>query len=130
MQPLDSAAERRKRILLVEDDAAVRRSLQLALAGDGYDVRAYGGSTGLTKDAEALQASCLVADLILDEAHAIDLLDDLRAAGWSGPAILISGHLDDQWRSQALRAGFDAVLEKPVSGVPLLKEIHRLIGTP
>lgn len=125
----DSAPERRKRILLVEDDAAVRRSLQLALAGEGYDVRAYGGSKGLSKDIEAMQASCLVADLILDGAHAIDLLDDMRTAGWLGPAILISGRLDDRWRSEALRAGFDAVLEKPVSGTPLLKEIHRLIGT-
>lgn len=129
MDPFDSATPHRKRVLLVEDDAAVRRSLQLALAGEGYDVRAYGASKGLTKDVEAMQASCLVADLMLDEAHAIDLLDDLRAAGWTGPAILISGYLDDRWRSEALRAGFAAVLEKPVSGAPVLKEIHRLIGT-
>lgn len=129
MVQLGSEADRPKRILLVEDDAAVRRSLQLVLAGDGYDVRAYGGAKGLTKDAEAMLASCLVADLILHDSDAIDLLDKMREAGWKGPAILISGYLDDQWRSQAHRAGFDAVLEKPVSGGPLLKEIRRLIGT-
>lgn len=120
--------QHRKRILLVEDDAAVRRSLQLVLAGDGYDVRAYGCVKGLTRDIEAMQASCLVADLILQESDAIGLLGDMRAAGWIGPAVLISGHLDDRWRREAIRAGFDSVLEKPVSGAPLLKEIHRLIG--
>jgi len=119
----------RKRILLVEDDAAVRRSLQLVLVGEGYDVRAYGGSKGLSKDVEALQAACLVADLVLPESHAIDLLGDMRAAGWTGPAVLISGYLNDEWKNKALRAGFDAVLEKPIAGAPLIKEIHRLIGT-
>ena len=128
MEQLNPAADPRKRILLVEDDAAVRRSLQLVLAGEGYDVRAYCAAQGLTTDIEAMQASCLVADLVLDETHAIDLLDDMRAAGWTGPAVLISGYLNDRWRSEALRAGFDAVLEKPISGAPLLKEIRRLIG--
>ena len=128
MEHVGLSAERRKRILLVEDDPAVRRSLHLVLAGNGYDVRAYGRGEGLTKDVEAMQASCLVADLILEESDAIDLLDDMRMAGWTGPAVLISGHLNQQWRSEAGRAGFDAVLEKPISGVPLLREIHRLIG--
>jgi FixJ family two-component response regulator len=128
MQQLGSEMEDRKRILLVEDDAAVRRSLQLVLAGAGYDVRAYGLPTGLAKDSEAMQSSCLVADLILDDGDAIGLLNEMRAEGWAGPAVLISGRLNDKWRSEALRAGFDAVLEKPISGAPLLKEINRLIG--
>lgn len=128
MGETSSSAERRKRILLVEDDAAVRRSLQLLLAGDGYDVRAYGGAKGLTADAEAMQACCLVADLILHDEDAIDLLGQMHGAGWKGPALLISGHLNDQWRSEAHRAGFQAVLDKPIFGGALLKEVHRLIG--
>jgi DNA-binding response OmpR family regulator len=129
MNQSSSASGHRKRILLVEDDAAVRRSLQLVLAGDGYDVRAYGAAQGLAKDTEAMRASCIIADLLLQESDAIDLLGQMRKAGWKGSALLISGHLNDQWRSQALNAGFDAVLEKPISGAPLLKEVRRLIGT-
>jgi two-component system response regulator FixJ len=129
MNQSSSAPGHRKRILLVEDDAAVRRSLQLVLAGDGYEVRAYGAGQGLAKDTEAMQAACIIADLMLQESDAIDLLGQMRRAGWKGSALLISGHLDDQWRSQALNAGFDAVLEKPISGAPLLKEVRRLIGT-
>lgn len=129
MEQFSSALHRRKRILLVEDDAAVRRSLQLVLAGEGFDVRAYGDARDLAKDAEAMEASCLVADLILQGTDAIDLLSEMRAAGWTGSTILISGNLNGRWRSEADRVGFDAVLEKPVSGGPLLKEIHRLLGT-
>lgn len=129
MQQLSPQADARKRILLVEDDAAVRRSLQLILAGAGYDVRAYGFPRGLASDSEAMQSACLVADLVLDDEDAIGLLDEMRSEGWTGPAVLISGYLNDKWRSEALRAGFDAVLEKPISGAPLLKEIQRLIGT-
>jgi FixJ family two-component response regulator len=129
MEQVDLATEPRKRILLVEDDAAVRRSLQLTLSAAGYDVRAYAGPRGLAADAEAMQASCLVADLVLDGSDAIRLLSELRAAGWSEPAVLISGFLNEQRRTDATKAGFGAVLEKPVFGAPLLKEIHRLIGT-
>ncbi len=120
----------RPRILLVEDDDAVRRSLQLLLVSQGYDVRAYRTGNGLASDPEALMAVCLVADLIMSESDALQLLHDLRGAGWRGPAILISGHLTDEWATQAKAAGYDAVLPKPIGETILVGWIARLLGPP
>ncbi len=122
-----SALPARPRILLVEDDDAVRRSLQLLLVSRGYDVRAYRSGHGLAEDPEALMAVCLVADLIMPESDALQLLHDLRGAGWHGPAILISGHLTDEWASQAKAAGYDAVLPKPLGETMLVGWIGRLL---
>jgi two-component system, LuxR family, response regulator FixJ len=118
----------RTRILLVEDDAAVRRALQLLLTGEGYDVRSYGSGTGLARDPEALAAACLVADLMIPERDAVELLQDLRGAGWAGKAILVSGFLTSERTSRAYDAGYDRVLAKPLREAVLTNEIANLLG--
>ncbi|WP_206185962.1 response regulator [Sphingosinicella sp. BN140058] len=115
-------------MLLVEDDSAVRRALQLMLQGQGYDVRSYRSGLGLAKDAEALQAFCLVADLCMPEKNALELLRDLRGAGWGGGAILISGHLNDSDRIQAREEGYDVVLAKPLQENVLKRAVAGLVA--
>jgi FixJ family two-component response regulator len=118
----------RARILLVEDDSAVRRSLHLLLSGERYDVRAYRSAVGLAQDPEVLRAACLIADLMMPEKDAVQLLGELRAAGWSGPAILISGHLDDHRTAAAEQAGFAMILSKPIAANLLKKSVAQLIA--
>jgi FixJ family two-component response regulator len=129
MEMLASAAATRirRRILLVEDDAAVRRSLQLLLTGAGYDVRSYARPAGLAADPEALRTECLVADLVIPDGDGFVLLQDLRAGGWKGAAILISGYLTDESKARAYAQGFDAVFEKPLVESSLTACIERLL---
>lgn len=117
----------RPRVLLVEDDDAVRRSLQLLLVGQGYDVRAYSSGGGLDRDPEALAADCMVADLITPDGNAVSLLGDLRGAGWQGPAVLISGHLTNEWAERALAHGYAAAFAKPIGSAVLVKCLARLM---
>lgn len=117
----------RPRVLLVEDDAAVRRSLQLLLLGHGYDVRAYPSGAGLAQDPEALRAACLIADLVIQDGNAVTLLSELRDAGWKGPAILISGHLTNEWTERALAHGYAAAFAKPIGDAVLTKCLARLM---
>lgn len=120
----------RPRVLLVEDDDAVRRALQLLLVARGYDVRAYRSGEGLATDAEALRATCLVADLVIPGGDALSLLADLKAAGWSGAAILVSGHLTDDLAARALDQGYDLVLPKPIGEYRLVNSIAQLLAEP
>lgn len=120
----------RPRVLLVEDDPAVRRALQLLLIGEGYDVRAYRSAIGLADDPEALRAACLVADLMMPEKDALQLLQDLRTAGWTGPAILISGHLNEARVAKAHSEGFQVALPKPIGENMLTRSVAQLIGRP
>ena len=126
--PAVATSEARPRVLLVEDDAAVRRSMQLLLRGQGYDVRAYGSAIGLAQDPEALQAECLVADFTMPGKNAVELLDELRGAGWRGGAILISGELDPQRAFQARQSGYEVVLAKPIAERALKCSIAAMIG--
>lgn len=127
MPPPTAGSPERPRVLLVEDDAAVRRSLQILLSGHGYDVRAYPSGAGLARDPEALRAACLVADLVIPDGNAVTLLGELRDAGWNGPAILISGHLTNEWTERALAHGYAAAFAKPIGDAVLTKCLARLI---
>lgn len=115
-------------VLLVEDDDAVRRSLQLLLRSHGYEVRAFASAVGLGQDAKAQRADCLIADLIMPQTDAMQLLAELRANGWSGRSILISGFLDAGWEAKARGAGYDAVLAKPISDSVLVRTVAELVG--
>ena len=123
-----SSVVKRPRVLLVEDDPAVRRSTQLLLSSEGYDVRSYASGVGLSRDPEALKAACLVADLLMPHGDGVDLLMELRGEGWSGPAILISGHLTDEWTKRAMEQGYSAALAKPVPDGVLKSWIARALS--
>jgi CheY-like chemotaxis protein len=127
MNVLQHAIPDRRRVLLVEDDAAVRRSLQLLLRAKGYDVRAYSSPLGLSGDAEALRADCLVADLMMPDKDAFDLLAELRAVKWTGPALLISGYLTPEREAKAHAAGFRIVLSKPLADQTIAVAVGRLL---
>lgn len=114
-------------VLLVDDDDAVRRSLQLLLQSRGYAVRAYPYAVGLASDPAALECCCLLADLMMPQTDAVELLTELRATGWDGKAILMSGFLDDQREALARLAGYEVILPKPISQSVLLRTVEELL---
>jgi FixJ family two-component response regulator len=119
--------KQKPRVLLVEDDPAVRRSLQLLVQANGYDVRAYARGATLLADVTALDAACLVADYRMTEYDGIQTLVQLRAKGWDGPAILITGFPSPGVTNCAKSAGFDAILEKPLRQHLLVRTIEHLL---
>ncbi|HTM97012.1 MAG TPA: response regulator [Croceibacterium sp.] len=123
-------SETQSRILLVEDDDAVRRSIQLLLHSHGFEVRAYPSAFDLAKDPAALRCACLVADLVMPDTDAVQLLAELRKAGWAGRSILISGYLGSERDADVRAAGFDMVLAKPISDSVLVRAVAEVIGGP
>ncbi|WP_454887560.1 response regulator [Sphingomonas oryzagri] len=117
----------RPRILLAEDDAAVRRSLQLLLQARGYDVRAHASGKTLLEDPLGTEAACLVADLQLDEVDGFEILSRLRSRGWQGPAVLITAYPTPDLEERAASRGFGAVIEKPFREGALGDTIARLL---
>lgn len=109
--PIDRS---RQRILLLDDDQAVRRALHLMLRAHGYDVRSHESAALLLADRAVAGAAFLIADYRLSEKDGIEVLRALRAAGWQGRAVLITGDATAALRAAALAAGYAAVLEKPL----------------
>lgn len=121
-------ADRRQRILIVENDPAVRRSTQMLLQGHGFDVKAYATGEHLLVEAARQPPDCLVADYLLDGADGIALLRTLRAQGWDGPAVLISAFASPAMTEEATKAGFARVFEKPLREGALVQCVTRLTG--
>lgn len=118
----------RPRILLVEDDVGVRRSIQLLLHAHGYEVRAYALGAAVLADATAEDAAALIADYRMADIDGVAILSVLRSRGWNAPAILITAHLSPQVARFADEAGFTRILEKPLRERELTGTLKRLLG--
>lgn len=112
-----NTADRRvspRRALLLEDDDAVRRSLQLLLHWQGYDVRSFATAEELLASADISAADVLVADYRLPDRDGCDVRRQLRQQGWEGRSVLITGFFDTDLIADAVACGYDVVLEKPL----------------
>lgn len=118
--PIDRS---RQRILLLDDDQGVRRALHLMLHAHGYDVRSHESAALLLADSAVAGAAFLIADYRLSENDGIEVLRALRAAGWQGHAVLITGVVTAALRAAALAAGYAAVLEKPLQPHDVLRAL-------
>jgi len=123
-------ADERPRILLVEDDPGVRRSLQLLLQARGYDVRAHAIGATLLADPAVETAVCLIADYRLTGLDGVEVLQALRARGWLGPAILITAFGSPSLTARAAAAGYASVVEKPMRDKILVATLTRLVARP
>lgn len=118
----------RPRVLLVEDESSVRRSIQLMLQANGYDVRAFASGALALADPAAVQAACLVTEYRMADMDGVELLRRLRSAGWRRPAILITAYRAETFETGEDAARFDAVLEKPLLPHRLLSSVDRATG--
>ncbi|MEL6258070.1 MAG: response regulator [Pseudomonadota bacterium] len=116
---MDAQIERPpKRVALIDDSLAVRRSLSLLLRANGFDVIAF------EKAEDAIECRPDVDRVLIDYrlpgTDGIALLRTLRNLGVNAPAILISGVIAPRIDELAKRAGFASFLRKPMNRADLL----------
>lgn len=106
------------RILLIEDDASIRRFVRLALEDEGWQVfEADTAKRGLI-EAASRQPDAVVLDLGLPDADGKSVITELR--GWSQlPVLVLSAREREEEKVAALDAGADDYLIKPF-GIPEL----------
>jgi DNA-binding response OmpR family regulator len=117
----------RKRILVVEDDAAIRRGLVDALSFAGYAAReASEGAAGL---AAALDSDCdlLLLDLVLPDRDGLAILREIRARRSPLPVIVLTARGAEDDRVQGLDLGADDYVVKPFSIKELLARIEAVL---
>ena len=116
------------RVALVDDDAAVRSSLRLLLAGRGYDVDVFAGGQAALDANLSSDHFCLLADYLMPDIDGLSLLGKLRKQGWAGPALLITGHFDSSLNKRAAAAGYSTVFEKPLHSERLIDAVAKFAG--
>ncbi len=116
-----------KRILVVEDDPAIRRGLIDALSFAGYATReASEGAGGLTA---ALESDCdlLLLDLVLPGTDGLAVLRELRALRRPLPVIILTARGSEDDRVRGLALGADDYVVKPFSIKELLARIEAVL---
>ncbi len=120
------------RLVLLEDNDAVRAATELFLTLEGYETH----SAASIGDAEELLANLKPGDLLISDYHlnsaltGFDVLQQVRAQHqWEVPAILLSGDLQSMMRVVKTSVTRCRFLSKPVDTHALLAAISELSGT-
>ena len=114
----------RKHILVVDDEPQITRVLRTALTGTGYEVRtADDGHTGL-RVAREWQPDLVITDVSMPNMSGIELCRQLRAES-ALPIIVLSVKGEEQTKVEALDAGADDYVTKPIGMDELLARVRR-----
>src|SRR5262245_17601945 len=100
------------RLVIVDDDRALRAALTFSLGLDGFQVEACGSGEALLAH-ELPERGCLVIDQRLPGISGLDALRALRARGVALPALLITTDPNRRLRAAAAEAGA-SIVEKPL----------------
>jgi two-component system, OmpR family, KDP operon response regulator KdpE len=114
----------KKRILVVDDEPQITRVLRTALTGSGYEVRtADDGHSGL-RVAREWQPDLVISDVSMPNMNGIELCRQLRAES-TLPVIVLSVKGEEKTKVEALDAGADDYVTKPIGMDELLARVRR-----
>lgn len=116
------------RILLVEDDASLRSLLTEELEVDGYCVEPTGSFEEAIAAAMTRRPALVVSDLRLPDQDGLAILRRLQAEGIAVPFIVITAFGTVDQAVEALKAGADDFLTKPLSVDHLRLKVKRLLA--
>ena len=116
----------KQRILLVEDEGTLRKTLKLSLEEQGYEVTtAADGYDGLQK-ARTKMFDLLLVDLMLPGLDGLSLVRAVRQ-DWDVPVLILTARTSDMDKIVGLETGADDYLTKPFSLGELLARIRALL---
>jgi two-component system, LuxR family, response regulator FixJ len=111
-------------VYVVDDDEAVRDSLEILLETSGFRARSFGSALAFLEAAGTLSPGCLVADVRMPEMDGLELQERLNEAGLRFPVIIITGHGDVPIAVRAMKAGAVDFIEKPFANESILESIR------
>src|SRR5690348_9228426 len=115
------------RILVVDDDPAVRRSLESALRRDGYDVAsAMDGASALAEHG-VFRPDAVVLDVLMPEPNGLEVCRRLRSGGHDTPILMLTARDLVTDRVAGLDAGADDYLAKPFALEELRARLRALL---
>ena len=112
-------------VAIVEDDTAMRRSLERLLQASGYTTTAFASAEEFLERTIVEEAIGLVLDIHLGGMSGIELRRRLLAAKSPLPVVFITAHEDEATRREALAAGCVDYLHKPFNADRLLEALAR-----
>ena len=115
-------------VLVVDDDASVRKALRRLFHATGRDVETFASAAEFLAWDLPPDAGCLVLDTRMPGISGLDL-QQLAVRNPDLPVVVITGHGDDEVRRRALDGGAIAVLDKPFDDQSLLDAVERALAS-
>ena len=118
---------RKRTVVVVEDEDAIRRGIADVLTFAGYQVQeAADGAAGLT-EARRAGVDLILLDLLLPKMNGFDVLSELRITNPSLPVIILTARGSEDDRVRGLRGGADDYVVKPFSARELLARVDAVL---
>jgi two-component system cell cycle response regulator CtrA len=115
------------RVLLIEDDAAVARSVELILKSEGFNIYTTDlGEEGVNLG-KVYEQDIILLDLNLPDMSGLDVVRNLRAARVATPIMILSGSAEIETKVKSLGVGADDYLTKPFNRQELVARIQAVV---
>jgi two-component system alkaline phosphatase synthesis response regulator PhoP len=112
-----------RRILIIEDEAVIRKAIRMACEKEGYEVvEAENGMEGL-RLTETAKPDLLLLDLMLPDVSGFDVCREIRKSGAGVPIIILSAKTEEIDIVVGLEIGADDYITKPFRARELLARI-------
>ncbi len=112
-----------KRVYLVDDDEAIRRSASFMLRSSGYAVKTFATGLEFLEVVDGLKPGCILLDVRMPAIDGLHVQQALRKRGIIHPVVVITGHGDVSVAVGAMKGGAINFIEKPFEKSVLLEAI-------
>lgn len=115
-------------IHVVDDDNDFRKAVAALLEAGGYRVALYKSGQQLLANPPGKEPGCLLLDMRMPELDGLELQNQLKEIASTLPIVFLTGHGNVQNSVQAIKAGAEDVLTKPVSKTTLFDAVDRALA--
>jgi two-component system nitrogen regulation response regulator NtrX len=117
------------RVLVVDDETAIREAIRMTLEYEGYRIdEARSGQEGIDK-ATKVPYDAILLDIKMPVLDGIEVLENLKQQKVATPVIMVSGHGDIQTAVECTKRGAFDFLEKPLNRDKLLLSVRNAVRT-
>jgi FixJ family two-component response regulator len=115
-------------VIVVEDDAGMRRAIERLLRGAGFHPLSFASAEALLAAGASPGTLCFVLDVHLPGLSGFELRERLPQGERDAPVVFITAHDEPRTRERAQAAGALAYLAKPFPGRSLLDAVHQALA--
>jgi two-component system, LuxR family, response regulator FixJ len=114
---------------VIEDDPAVRDSLDLLLAAEGFDGRIHASGRDFLSSVTPGEKACVVTDVRMPEISGLDLISMMKQRGVLMPVIVITAHGDVPLAVEAMKQGAVDFFQKPFEDGAFLAAVRHALAS-
>ncbi|RMX00777.1 DNA-binding response regulator [Allofranklinella schreckenbergeri] len=114
-------------VYIVDDDEAIRDSLQWLLEGRNFHVRCFESAEAFLNQYDSREVACLISDIRMGGMSGLDLQAQLASANPALPIAIITGHGDVPLAVQTMKQGAVDFIQKPFDEQAITSLVTRML---